>query len=265
MKPMNFNFDRNNPHVHTVSGGTILLLNPDPKDVHFEDIAHGLSNLCRFTGQTNRFYSVAQHSLLVSHLIPSRTEFGISRGEKDHAKVRLLALLHDAQEAYVGDMVSPVKSQIDGRYKQMEEDLQSAVRKKLHSDYGLGFVGWDPPEVGVADRLALEVEFFYLFPSTSSRLIPMCVRSEHTILACQDMSPTVAKAKFLAEFHRLVSMARGLGTEPVQSAPVEPPATVPSGQRTGQGFAGLLYLQVEQRLSLLEERLASLDRYLKGS
>lgn len=73
-------------------------LSPDPDTIDIEDIAYALSHLCRFTGHTSRFYSVGEHSLRVCRIVESR----------DPA-IRMAALLHDASEAYLNDIASPVK------------------------------------------------------------------------------------------------------------------------------------------------------------
>lgn len=83
------------PYVSTFLGNRFFLTRPHIDDVAIEDIAHGLAYQCRFNGQTSAFYSVAQHSLMVMALVPPALHFQ--------------ALLHDAAEAYLGDMVKPLK------------------------------------------------------------------------------------------------------------------------------------------------------------
>jgi uncharacterized protein len=85
------------PWISTQSG-RFYPLNPRPDDVNIEDIATALSNVCRFAGHVVDFYSVAQHSVVVSSLLASRGP-----------RFQLFGLLHDAAEAYLGDMASPVK------------------------------------------------------------------------------------------------------------------------------------------------------------
>lgn len=86
--------------IQTRSGEAFDLLNPKPEHVQLEDIVYALSHLCRFNGHTSRFYSVAEHSL---HVCDRVLEAG------HPARAQLVALLHDAHEAYTGDIASPLK------------------------------------------------------------------------------------------------------------------------------------------------------------
>lgn len=81
--------------IQTYSGLSFDLENPDPNTVDIKDIAHALSLICRFTGHVKHHYSVAQHSVLVSRQLPQR--------------LRFQGLMHDAHEAYVGDVSAPLK------------------------------------------------------------------------------------------------------------------------------------------------------------
>lgn len=99
--------------IHTATGRRFNLMLPDPKDVSIGDIAHSLARQCRFNGHTDCFYSVAQHSVLVARLVP-----------QEH---RLAALLHDAAEAYTGDIIRPVKNIIGNRWRTIEEPIERAI------------------------------------------------------------------------------------------------------------------------------------------
>lgn len=81
--------------MQTYTGRQYWPLDPRPDEVHLEDIAHHLSMLCRYNGACERFYSVAEHSVNVMFLVPP--------------ELHLAALLHDATEAYLGDMIRPIK------------------------------------------------------------------------------------------------------------------------------------------------------------
>lgn len=111
-----------------LSGRRLDLLDPTPVDIEIEDIAHGLAFVARWNGQTKGdfAYSVAEHSLLVETLF-SRMSPGIS------PKWQLAALLHDAPEYVIGDMISPVKSAVGPAYEELDLRLTAAI----HIRFGL--------------------------------------------------------------------------------------------------------------------------------
>jgi uncharacterized protein len=111
-----------------LSGRRLDLLDPSPLDIEIGDIAHGLARVARWNGQTvgDHAFSVAQHSLLVEQI------FGMTHTECP-VQWRLAALLHDAPEYVIGDMISPFKSAVGGGYKQVEARLQHAI----HLRFGL--------------------------------------------------------------------------------------------------------------------------------
>ena len=105
-----------------LSGRRLDLIDPSPLDVEIGDIAHGLARVARWNGQTKgpEIFSVAQHSLLVEGLFAA-SEVTPSAGE------RLAALLHDAPEYVIGDMISPFKAAIGGEYTRIEARLKRAI------------------------------------------------------------------------------------------------------------------------------------------
>ena len=111
-----------------LSGRRLDLLNPSPLDIEIADIAHGLARVARWNGQTNgaHIFSVAQHTLLVEAVMREQTP-------RVDDRVRLAALLHDAPEYVVGDMISPFKAVLGGDYKAVEQRLLSAI----HIRFGL--------------------------------------------------------------------------------------------------------------------------------
>ena len=108
-----------------LSGRRLDLLDPAPLDIEIADIAHGLSFVARWNGQTHGDwpYSVAEHSLLVEELYDGPEE----------VRWRLAALLHDAPEYVIGDMISPVKSAVGPGYAEMDRRLAEAI----HLRFGL--------------------------------------------------------------------------------------------------------------------------------
>ncbi|WP_127116134.1 HD domain-containing protein [Shimia sediminis] len=134
-----------------LSGRRLDLLDPTPMDIEIEDIAHGLAFVARWNGQTHGdfAYSVAEHSLLVEDLF-TRLNPGVA------AKWRLAALLHDAPEYVIGDMISPVKSSVGPGYEALDERLAAAI----HIRFGLPATTPAPikKQIKKADRISAWME-----------------------------------------------------------------------------------------------------------
>ncbi|MEJ6639395.1 MAG: HD family hydrolase [Octadecabacter sp.] len=111
-----------------LSGRRLDLLDPTPMDVEIEDIAHGLAFVARWNGQTmgDFAYSVAEHSLLVEQIFTVMNP-------KAPVKWQLTALLHDAPEYVIGDMISPVKAAVGPGYETLDDRLMAAI----HIRFGL--------------------------------------------------------------------------------------------------------------------------------
>lgn len=107
--------------IQTHTGRRFHPLDPRPEDFDLRDIAQGLAHLCRFGGQCRAFYSVAQHSVLVSEICEA------ARGQREDA---IAGLLHDAPEAYIADLPRPVKQEIP-EYRAIEDRLWSAVQTRF--------------------------------------------------------------------------------------------------------------------------------------
>ncbi len=101
----------------TLSGKKIEILNPDPYLIQVEDIAGSLAKICRFNGHVRQFYSVAQHCVLASQNAPEGLEFA--------------ALMHDAHEAYVQDMIGPMKAVFPNFKTEVERPWETAVRERF--------------------------------------------------------------------------------------------------------------------------------------
>lgn len=123
--------------IQTYTGKKFFLINPQPDDVDIYDIAHHLAQICRFVGATRDFYSVAQHSIFLSHRVPK--EFA------------LWGLFHDAAEAYVGDLSSSLKKDMHV-FKEMEQKILHVIAKHFGLEWPM------PKEVKEADGRTLATE-----------------------------------------------------------------------------------------------------------
>lgn len=132
--------------IETSSGKGLDLLNPDPDVIDLKSIALGLSRQSRFAGQGKKFYSVAEHSLLVFHL---------SRGYLDQEVLseaeQKLALMHDAHEAFIRDISAPLKKHLPD-YNQVTKRLDIAIEKRFNLD------SFENKNVDRIDKLALSIE-----------------------------------------------------------------------------------------------------------
>lgn len=162
------------PFITTWSGQRFNFLTPEPTTIRIEDIAHALSLQCRFNGHCDEFYSVAEHSVEVCKLVE---EISMER------IIVLTALLHDAAEAYTGDVVSPIKKLLP-EFNRIETNLERHIAERFGLLYPL------PEVIHAADKKMLQEEF--------SSLKPFCENSPKRCL-----SPLAAEAEFLKHFHRL--------------------------------------------------------------
>jgi 5'-deoxynucleotidase YfbR-like HD superfamily hydrolase len=182
-----------------LSGRRLDLLNPSPLDIEIEDIAHGLARVARWNGQTHgpHAFSVAQHSILVeamvAHVWPATV-----------AADRLGALLHDAAEYVIGDMISPFKTALGVDYRQFEAKLDTAIRLR----FGLSPRMTDEMKVRV--KQADQAAAFY----EATRLAGFDVDEALTFFgppppgAAPDMtplSPNDAQSRFLQRFEVLMA------------------------------------------------------------
>jgi len=186
-----------------LSGRRLDLLDPAPRDIEIEDIAHGLARVARWNGQTvgDHAFSVAQHALLVEE-IAAAMHADLSR------RWRLAALLHDAPEYVIGDLISPFKAAIGLDYKAFETKLLEAI----HRRFGLPPLLPDRITLAIktADRIAAYYEATQLagFTETEAnryfgvpRGVPEPLRSR---LERLDAVPiAIAQAQFLARFEAL--------------------------------------------------------------
>ena len=180
-----------------LSGRRLDLLDPSPLDIEIDDIAHGLARVARWNGQTRgaHAFSVAQHSILVERLLTERNP-RLSR------ESRLMALLHDAPEYVIGDLISPFKAAVGIDYKDLEVRLLAAI----HLRFGLPARAPDPllRFIKRADREAAYFEATQLagFELTEARRffgLPTARRTPRLV----PLAPEEAQAHFLMQFRRL--------------------------------------------------------------
>lgn len=182
-----------------LSGRRLDLLDPTPVDIEIEDIAHGLSRVARWNGQTtgNWAYSVAQHSLLVEAIASHR---GLAR------RWGLAALLHDAPEYVIGDLITPFKAAVGLDYRELESRLASAI----HIRFGLPA---SPPKPVIdkikrSDAVAARLEATNLagFSETEASKIfgrPSDISSPAITALLDPLPPGEAKRQFLDRFAEL--------------------------------------------------------------
>lgn len=186
-------------YLKTRSGRRFYPLDPSPDDIVIEDIAHHLSNLCRFSGATSEFYSVGEHSVRVAHFVEANTSMqGISSA--DHWTYVLAALLHDGSEAYCIDLPRPIKRQPElAVYRVIEDRVAEAVALR----FGLDPAIFEHPLIKFGDNSILAAEKRDLMnePNRPHEVLPDPPKAQIV-----PRSPTEAKAWFLREFARIDRM-----------------------------------------------------------
>lgn len=179
--PIHRNENESGYYICTVTGNWIQPIEPDPQAISIEDIAHALANSCRFTGHVSKFYSVAQHSYLVSTLVPDED--------------RLWAILHDASEAYLSDIARPIKNTptFGKVYREAETRLMEAICERFSLDPEM------PESVREADTMLLRAEQRDLMPNDpadgpiyENKIIPWL--------------PKTAKRKFMEQYEEITKM-----------------------------------------------------------
>ncbi len=190
-----------------LSGRRLDLLDPSPFDIEIEDIAHGLARVARWNGQTlgDHGFSVAQHSVIVEE-ITAHLRPGIE------PRWRLAALLHDAPEFVIGDMISPFKAALGLNYRAFEDRLEAAI----HMRFGL------PPKtpaairalIKQADRASAFFEATQLAGFTPAESLGFFGRPpKGFMLEIVPLPAAEAQAQYLHRFH-LLSSAAGFETGP---------------------------------------------------
>jgi len=172
--------------METQSGEQFWPTDPRPEDVRVDDIAHALAHICRYGGHVDRFYSVAEHCILMSYAVSPKNA--------------LHALLHDATEAYVGDMIRPLKYQMP-EYRKTEDRVWFAIAESFGIDPVI------PDEVHEADTRILLDERAAL-KTQSRHAWGIDGHFEPLGVPIQAWSPLLAKAQYLG---RLAELSDGIG------------------------------------------------------
>ena len=174
-------------HISTFLGNRFWPTEPRIDRIDIEDIAHGLAYQCRFNGQTSAFYSVAQHSIMVASILSPH--------------LHKAALLHDAAEAYLGDIVKPLKHLLPGF-----ADIEAGVTRLIAQAFAVDF-DTDHDAIKHADMVALATEKRDLMPNSTeawSYLTGIAPLPE----PIDPLPPAQAKAAFLDAWAR-VACCRG--------------------------------------------------------
>ncbi|WP_197436542.1 phosphohydrolase [Agrobacterium vitis] len=170
---------RHGDWMQTYSGRKFWPCDPRPDEIHIEDIAHALSMACRYGGHCNQFYSVAEHSILISHQVRSEDA--------------LWGLLHDAAEAYISDIIRPIKPYLNN-YKTFETNLMTAICIR----FGLPLV--TPESVRWADEAILGDELNQVMGKPPE---PWGLRYRPIGVTIRGLPPRRAEKEFLERFYEL--------------------------------------------------------------
>ncbi|MCP4936387.1 MAG: phosphohydrolase [bacterium] len=171
--------------MQTFTGRVFPLETFDPEAIHIEDIAHALGMLCRFNGQCKTFYSVAEHSVHVSHEIASN--------------LALLGLMHDAAEAYLGDVPTPLKKELEG-YCVKEDKLMKLISDKFGFEWPKEDA-LEEVELKRADNQLLADEKHVVMGREPKPWPGILEVKNHDRIQC--WSPGEAKEQFLTRFREL--------------------------------------------------------------
>jgi 5'-deoxynucleotidase YfbR-like HD superfamily hydrolase len=185
------------PFLQTVSGRWVNPFDPDPDQIELGDIARALANQCRFGGHCRTFYSVAQHCVIVSEQIETRG------GNADDA---FAALMHDAAEAYLGDLPHPIKhrSPLGAAFREAEAPLERIIRSRFSIS--------DPPAaVKRIDRALLATERRAF--SADTWAWPELAGVEPLDVELEAWSPDEAAQAFVRRFEELDARRRGVGAD----------------------------------------------------
>lgn len=169
-------------------GHYVDLSNPDPQTIDLRSIAAALSKICRFGGHCPRFYSVAEHCVHATRL---------ARSEQVSVEAQITVLLHDAAEAYIGDMVKPLKISIP-QFSEVERRIETAIELRFNVD----FTKW-ADVIKRFDRAMLKAEKTIMWPGDRKAWSGFSDIEDRNVSLCY-WDPTTAENQFLQTYYRLV-------------------------------------------------------------
>lgn len=177
--------------IHTHTGKSLDLLDPRPSQICIEDVAHALGRICRYTGHSHHFYSVAEHSVLCSQVVSG------GRSVRDGLALAKQALLHDATEAYVNDLAAPLK-RLCPDYKEIEWRVWYAVAAHFRLSTDLR------AEVKLADLRMLATEAPQVLPWPPSRAWDLPAEAvPYEGVRVEFWPPDLATSRFLRAYEAL--------------------------------------------------------------
>ncbi len=176
------------PWIQTYNGKKFNFIEPDSDMIDIEDIAHALSMQCRHAGHSRYFFSIAEHSILVSSLLPT--------------KIAIAGLLHNAAEAYITDIPTPLKDLLPN-YRWIKMQVQKTILKSFR----IKLSDAEHKTIKLADAQVLKIETSCLIPKSCIdncvEKLPASIESES--IEINAWKPTIAKAVFLDNFYKLIN------------------------------------------------------------
>jgi hypothetical protein len=170
--------ERKGDWIQTASGVQFWPLDPRPEEIKLEDIAHALSNLCRFGGHCRTYYSVAQHSVYAAENVAQQ--------------FKVQALLHDATEAYLIDVPRPIKRSLTNYH-----DIEAKLARVVSERFGVDLVNL-PQEVKEADeRMLMTEKRDITLPAPAPWTVAQGVSGEPYSFIIRPWDPVIAKKLFL--------------------------------------------------------------------
>jgi hypothetical protein len=180
-------------HFVTYQGHTVSLRAPKAETIDPVDIAHSLAHICRYYGHVDRYFSVAEHSCLCA---------GLATAQGESSEVVLACALHDGSEAYLGDVITPVK-QLLANSDVAYSDLSNAMDRTIERRFKLPELALKHERVRYYDKWALCLEIAMLRPHTASPYIEIPDLPHGVKVGEWGWKPLTAKLRFLSELSNL--------------------------------------------------------------